>query len=176
MEHTEPPDSGHGRSSAGIRDLRTTPLNIPGSACQEKAGAEIRPLRRHAVLLVDDEPAILTLERDLLELQGYAVLTASDGMDGVEEFRKHREEIGLVILDLVMPRMDGGQAYIAMKQLDPDLHAFFCTAHTTDDLMKSLFQEERPHALRKPFDVSEFLNMVGDTLAPPPLSGTPRAS
>jgi CheY-like chemotaxis protein len=223
MDHAEPPDNGHERASAGVRELCSTLLNISGFAalirnhptdparilrycdaiekaalrattlldqlalqdggagtadpsCQEAGGSRIPPRRGSAVLLVDDEPAILAVERDLLELQGYAVLTASDGMEGVEVFREHREEISLVVLDLVMPRMDGGQAYLAMKQLDPDLQAFFCTAHASDDLMKSLLQEGSLRALRKPFDASEFLKMVADVLPPPPRSGTPRAS
>ena len=72
-----------------------------------------------------------------------------------------------MILDLILPRMDGGQTYLAMKQVDRDLKAMFCSGFTSDQLISSLLQEEHLRAVRKPFRIDEFLAAVRDSLDTP---------
>ncbi len=162
--------AGHASGLAGAL------ARISGSR-SPSTSPDVVPTRERgaAVLLVEDDEGVLSVERDLLSMQGYPVLTAGDGAEGVEVFRRHREEIGLVVLDLIMPRMDGGQAYLAMKQIDPDVRAFFCTAHTSSELMRSLLAEEELRTLRKPFDANEFLAMVGEMVGAPARGGPPPA-
>jgi PAS domain S-box-containing protein len=117
------------------------------------------------IMLVDDEEAMRELGKELLEEQGYRVLCATDGVEALELYRQSHAEISLVILDLVMPKMDGGQAYVEMKKINPALKAFFCTGYTSDSVISSLLKEENLQALQKPFRPPEFLRVLREVLA-----------
>ncbi|MGA9120012.1 MAG: response regulator [Bacteroidota bacterium] len=116
------------------------------------------------ILLVDDEPAMQDLGRELLEDEGYVVLLANNGMEAIELYRKKFEEIDLVILDLVMPSMDGGQVYVSLKAINPALKAFFCTGFVSDQLIASLLQEEKLQVVSKPFRPEQFLRTVQEVI------------
>jgi PAS domain S-box-containing protein len=116
------------------------------------------------VLLVDDEAPMVELGKELLEDEGFDVLTAKDGLEALEIYRRRWQEIGLVVLDLVMPGMDGGQAYLEMKKVNPDIKAFFCTGYSSDRVITSLLEEEHLEALQKPFRPREFTRMVREKM------------
>lgn len=119
------------------------------------------------ILLVDDELPMQELGKELLEEQGYQVLLAGDGQEAVDIFRSRAKEIDLVILDLVMPKLDGGQTYIEMKKINNGVRAFFCTGYTSNTVITSLLQEEKLQALQKPFRPTEFLGLVSEMLELP---------
>jgi two-component system cell cycle sensor histidine kinase/response regulator CckA len=131
--------------------------------------AEPRARKTELILLVDDERPMLDFGRDILADHGYRVLTASDGAEALEIYRLQSGEIALVVLDLIMPRVDGGQAYVAMKQINPSVRAMFCSGSTSDDVISSLLNEEHLRAIRKPFKIEEFLAAVRETLDAPPV-------
>lgn len=116
------------------------------------------------VLLVDDEEIMQELGRELLEDNGYSVLIAKDGIEAVELYRQRGREIALVILDFVMPRMDGGQTYKELKKINHHVKAFFCSGFTSDKSFTQLLEEEHLHAIKKPFHPTDFINMVQQTL------------
>lgn len=117
------------------------------------------------VLLVDDEEIMQELGRDLLEEHGYRVMVASDGLEALELYNQHNQEIDLVILDMLMPRLDGGQTYLEMKKVNSGIKAFFCTGYTPTEVIGPLLAEESLQALQKPFRPAEFVGMVRDMLA-----------
>jgi PAS domain S-box-containing protein len=125
----------------------------------------LKPRRSgETILLVDDELAMREFGRDILEEQGYSVLTASNGMEAVEIFKSKSGTIDLVILDLVMPQMDGGQTFLELKNIRSDVRAFFCTGFTSDQVITSLLREHGLKALRKPFDIKVFLATIRELL------------
>jgi DNA-binding NarL/FixJ family response regulator len=69
-----------------------------------------------------------------------------------------------VILDLVMPGMDGGQTYIELKKVNPYVKAFFCTGYMPDAVISALLEEEHLHAIQKPFNPDQFVQLVRDVL------------
>jgi PAS domain S-box-containing protein len=117
------------------------------------------------VLLVDDEVPMQELGRELLEDEGYQVLIANDGMQAVEIYRERWREIDLVVLDLVMPKLDGGQTFLELKKINPAVKTFFCTGYSSDQVITSLLAEEHLHALQKPFRPKEFAKLVREVLA-----------
>jgi len=119
------------------------------------------------ILLVDDELPMLEFGRDILSDHGYQVLTASDGVEALDIYRQRSKEISLVILDLIMPRLDGGQTYMEMKKINASLKAMFCSGYTSDEVISSLLEEEHLRAVRKPFKITEFLEAVRETLDTP---------
>jgi CheY-like chemotaxis protein len=102
---------------------------------------------------------------DILEGSGYKVVTAADGLEAVDIYRTKSKEISLVILDLVMPKMDGGQTFLEMKKINPKVKSIFCTGFASDAIITQLLAEENIPAVQKPFRQEEFLNTVQETLA-----------
>ena len=120
-------------------------------------------VNHETVLIVDDEESMQELGRELLEEKGYSVLIASSGREAIEIFRQQRS-IDLVVLDLVMPGMDGGQTYLELKRLQPNIKAFFCTGFMPDQVISALLEEEHLQAIQKPFQPEAFVQMVRDVL------------
>ncbi|HVN48491.1 MAG TPA: PAS domain-containing protein [Bacteroidota bacterium] len=116
------------------------------------------------ILLVDDEESMRQLGKELLEEFGYRVMTASDGVEALELYKQHAQEIALVILDLIMPRKDGGQTYIEMKEIKKDIKAVFCSGYTSDKVITQLLQQENLHAIQKPFHPNDFLKTIHEVL------------
>ena len=93
------------------------------------AGTPSRPpeVPPKAILLVDDDASLLEVMSECLELLGYPVLMARDGLEALGVFKEHRSEIALVILDAQMPRMGGVEAFRNLRALDPELKVILCT-------------------------------------------------
>jgi CheY-like chemotaxis protein len=121
-------------------------------------------MERQTILLVDDDEAMRTFGSDLLTKAGYTVICAANGEEAVELYRERWKGIALVILDLVMPGMNGGLAFLEMKAINANVRAFFCTGYAPDDVIASLFEEEQLHAIRKPFQPDVFLKVTHDLL------------
>ena len=116
------------------------------------------------VLFVDDDNATQDLAREILHEQGFRVLTATGGSQALQLYREHATEIQLVVLDLLMPGMDGGETFLELKKLNPDVKAFFCTGHVSSEVMRSLLEDENLKALQKPIRNDEFVSMVREVL------------
>jgi two-component system, cell cycle sensor histidine kinase and response regulator CckA len=131
---------------------------LPFSANGNARGGEL-------ILLVDDEDAMREIGRDILEEKGYRVLTAADGLEAVDIYRKRSKEISLVILDLVMPKMDGGQTFLELKRINNSIKTIFCTGFASDAIITQLLSEEHISAIQKPFRPADFLQTVEEVLS-----------
>jgi CheY-like chemotaxis protein len=99
--------------------------NVPVQETAEFHGNE-------TLLLVDDDPTVLTVTTKLLKMFGYTVLTATDGMEAVEVFEAHRDEIRILVTDLMMPRMNGREAIEQIRRQKPDLPVILVSGYTDD--------------------------------------------
>ena len=95
------------------------------------------------ILLADDEPELLQVGSAILAHAGLRVLTATDGQEAVECFRRNAGEISLVFLDAAMPRMDGCQAFELIREIDPDARVIMISGLSEFDL-KDRWQGGRP--------------------------------
>lgn len=84
------------------------------------------------ILLVDDEPAVRRVARRMLEDVGLEVVEAGDGLEALEAFRQHKEEIDAVVMDITMPRMDGYATLHEMRELDPTVRVLLVTGNVQD--------------------------------------------
>jgi CheY-like chemotaxis protein len=141
---------------------------VPGSPAQDAApGAEsARPARARGrtVLLVEDEPLLLESVRLLLEGEGYRVLTAADGIAAVEVFQQNRDAIDVLVTDVGLPRLGGWEAFLRMKELDPDLAAILVTGLLEPDKRAQYAAAGVQRALRKPYTAEEMLRCVSEVL------------
>ena len=148
---------GHG---AGI-ELKSRPgfgstfsLFFPVTAQRPAVKQRPQPLASRAftgkVLAVDDEPAVLETVTIMLERMGFHVLAARDGVEAVETFRANAD-IGLVLLDLTMPRMDGQQAFLAIRNLKAHLPVILSSGYDGQQTMHHLQGPGAPTFLQKPY-------------------------
>jgi len=105
------------------------------------------------VLLVDDEDVILEVGRDLLEAMGYRVLIAKDGKEAIEVYEKDRDEIDLVVLDMVMPNMGGGEAYDRMKEINPHIKVLLSSGYSIDSEATDILERGCDGFIQKPFNM-----------------------
>ncbi len=109
------------------------------------------------ILVVDDEELPRRLLARVLRRAGYSVVEASDGVEGLELFQQHADRIALVILDLIMPRMGGRQAYARMRELAPEVKAMLTTGYAGDapgGIPSGI------EVLHKPYESDEMLRRV----------------
>ena len=92
-------------------------------------------------------------------------MTARDGVEGLAVFAEHCDEIVCVILDLVMPRMDGVAAYSELRRLRPDLPVVLSTGYARRDLLSQLGEIALPNILMKPYGTDKLLSVVESTIA-----------
>ena len=118
------------------------------------------------VLVVDDEAPIRRVAKLLLEQHGHRVLTASDGAEGLIAFVQHREEIQLVVADLVMPNMDGLELSRSLRKLAPQLGIILATGEDGPALQTDLAALGIKTLLPKPYDARSLAAAVQDALAP----------
>ncbi len=121
---------------------------------------EIAELMQVTVLVVDDEAAVRHVVKGFLEHEGLQVLTANDGEQGVEVFRRHAHEIALVLLDLTMPKMDGEQAFHAMHAIAPDIPIILSSGHSETEVVSRLSLCDLAGFIRKPYTRDTFIGEV----------------
>ena len=119
------------------------------------------PGGKETILLVDDEEMIREIGREFLESLGYHVLTAIDGLEAVEIFEDRKNEIDLIILDMVMPRLSGHEVYRIIKQADPDMKILISSGHDPDDKKSGGFRPLAPEAfISKPYHIRELAREI----------------
>ncbi len=105
------------------------------------------------VLVVEDDPAVRLVTVRALTLFGFATLQAADGMEGLEVFRANRAQIGCVLVDLTMPRLDGPATVKEMQQIDPNTRVILMTGYAEDDARERFEGLQVAAYLEKPFDL-----------------------
>jgi CheY-like chemotaxis protein len=105
-----------GRGTKMIVYLPADASSLPAEG--PKIGTAAPAGRGELVLVIDDEPMILAMMRIMLEENGYRILTANDGEEGLQEFRLAAGKVGAVILDMMMPKMDGIATLKAIREFD----------------------------------------------------------
>jgi len=122
---------------------------------------------QYTVLVVDDEPAVLSMLGETLENFGYRVLTAPDGTKAVPLFTEHRQEIQLVLTDMFMPHMDGPATIRVLRGIDPKLKIIAASGLMDSDRIREATGLDDLPLLVKPFTTEKLLTMVSQALHPP---------
>jgi CheY-like chemotaxis protein len=115
------------------------------------------------ILLVDDEEIILEMGREVLEELGYRVATAISGDAAVEIFQSG-EEFDLVVLDMIMPGMDGPETFSRLQEINPDVRVLISTGHTIDSAAEGMLDAGCKGFILKPFSISAFSYKLREVL------------
>jgi len=116
------------------------------------------------ILLVDDEELIRMTGKLLLESMGYTVQLANNGLEAVELFEKNYSDITLVIIDIIMPVMNGREAFLKMKEIDPECRVIMASGFTNNENIEGLHQQGLKGFLNKPFSRYELSQVLTSAL------------
>ena len=113
------------------------------------------------VLVVEDEISVRDFVTDALHLYGYRVLNAADGLEGVEAYKAHQNDIDLVLLDLTMPKMSGEIACRKILDVNPDAKVIITSGHSEEELMKITRVKDY---ILKPYSITKLINTIRKAL------------
>ncbi|RPI72486.1 MAG: response regulator, partial [Desulfobacteraceae bacterium] len=116
------------------------------------------------VLVVDDEEIIRQTAKSILEECGYDVILATNGEEAVDIFKKHREEIKVVLLDMVMPKMSGKQAYIELAKIKKDVKVLLASGFKKDSRVESIMRLGIKGFIQKPYALIKLANHIHEVI------------
>ena len=116
------------------------------------------------ILLAEDDAQVRSMTKSVLEEFGYRVIEAEDGEQAVMSFRGHLEEVQLVMLDVIMPRKNGKEAYDEIRRIAPDIKVLFTSGYTADVISRKGISEEKLHFLPKPLAPDALLRKLREIL------------
>jgi two-component system cell cycle sensor histidine kinase/response regulator CckA len=131
-----------------------------------------------SILVVDDEDMIRTIAAQILKTAGYQVQTCADGQEAVELYAKDHSNIDLVIMDMVMPRLDGREAFAKMREINPRVKVLLSSGFSEDGDAQAILQDGARGFIQKPYRSAELLLRVQQALQVTPnqsLRGNPPA-
>jgi two-component system cell cycle sensor histidine kinase/response regulator CckA len=116
------------------------------------------------VLVVEDEDSVRDLVRQILEEHGHAVLTARHGRDAMMIAERYERPIDLLVTDVVMPEMGGGELVERLTAQRPNLKVLYISGYTNDEVLRRGVHEENASFLRKPFTADDLMRRVREVL------------
>lgn len=142
------------------------PMYRMGGAAEESAAVPDAPGRgTETIMVVEDEPSLRRLLDSILTEHGYRVILAQDGADAIEKFQGTPPgTIALVLMDLIMPRMNGKEACEQIRKVDPAMRVAFTSGYTREfiDIRDALAEDVE--LIMKPVQPTELLRKVRDIL------------
>ncbi len=127
------------------------------------------------VLLVDDEELVRRVGVTLLKHLGYHVTAASNGAEAVAYYREHGQDLALVVLDMVMPGMNGRECFRALRDINPNVKAILVTGYDQNHAAQELLDEGVQGFIQKPYALAEFSKVVAEAIQAPVKPGLARS-
>ena len=127
--------------------------------------------KERTILIIDDEEIVSYLARDMLQMMGHRTLNASNGREGLEIYRENWKEIDVVILDMIMPKMGGLEAFRELKKINPDVKVVVSSGYEEDERFQEIMREGAFSYLKKPFVIQKLADAVREALGEEILEG-----
>ncbi|MBT8368969.1 MAG: response regulator, partial [Deltaproteobacteria bacterium] len=116
------------------------------------------------ILLVDDEEIVLEAGVKMLELLGYRVLKAGSGIEAVEVYKDNKDAIDLVILDMIMPGVGGGETFDKIKKINPIVKVLLSSGYSLDGKAAEILKRGCKGFMQKPFNLQKLSGKVKEIL------------
>ena len=107
------------------------------------------------VLFVDDENMIINVGRDIIGRLGYKVLIAKSGKEAIKIYKKCRKKIDIVIMDMIMPEMGGGELYGKLKKINPDVKVLLSSGYDINGLASKILSRGCNGFIQKPYKIKD---------------------
>lgn len=117
------------------------------------------------ILLIDDENMVIEVTKELLEMLGYKVIMATSGSDALNIYREKAKEISLVVLDMIMPGMSGGETFDALKRINPAVKVILSSGYSLNSKVSDILERGCLAFLQKPFSTHELSGTIRKALA-----------
>lgn len=132
----------------------------------EAENMEMPPGNKELILVVDDEPLILDVTKTSLEMYNYQVITASDGIEAIALYAEHHEKISMVLMDMMMPAMDGPTTICMLQKINPQVNIIAVSGLASSDKLTAATNCGVKKLLFKPYTAKELLQTIGEVLDP----------
>lgn len=158
----EPPQPG----AAAIRSTVPTPTHVPPAADLAVSDIKIHnPMgARELVMIVDDEDFVTLLAQRVLTDEGYRVVTARDGLQAIEIYRKLRDQVALIILDFTMPVMDGSDTFAELLTINPQVPVVLSSGFAEQERLRTMLARGLRGFIPKPYTQQKLLTQIRSTL------------
>jgi PAS domain S-box-containing protein len=150
------------------------PLSEENSAAaliDETSRTASSPTGTETLLLAEDDKVVLNITRDILKEFGYTVIVAVDGEDAIKVYTGNRDKIDMIIMDVIMPKVNGWEAYQAIKDMSPEIKVLFLSGYTASIIHKQSGLEEGLNFISKPVSPNELLKKIREILDNKTLNG-----
>jgi len=117
------------------------------------------------ILLVDDEEMIVEVGGEMLESLGYTVLESPNGETAIDIYQARRDRIDLVILDMIMPGMSGGETFDRIKKINPDARILLASGYSINGQASAIMQRGCDGFIQKPFNLLELSLKISEILS-----------
>ena len=117
------------------------------------------------ILLIDDEAIVIEVSAQMLKKMGYDVLTAHNGRQAIEIYKRNSDKVAIVILDLVMPGMGGGEVYDRLKEIDSDVKVLLSSGYSIGDRAAEILSRGCDGFIQKPFNLSGLSNKLREIIS-----------
>lgn len=116
------------------------------------------------ILLVDDEPNVLSVSREILEALGYTVYSARDGYEAVALYRERTDAVYLIILDMIMPGLSGSQTFDRLREINPQAKILLSSGYSLDGQAQQIMDRGCRGFVQKPFNISHISRKIREVL------------
>ncbi len=131
----------------------------------QQADAQLSaPHGTETILVAEDDVTVRSLVKEILEQYGYTVIEAVDGEDAVRRFAEHKNTVKLLILDVIMPKKNGKEVYLAISRDHPGVKVLFASGYTADILSRKGVLEDSRDFIPKPISSMDLLKRVREKL------------
>ena len=117
------------------------------------------------ILLVDDEEMIINVAEEMIRVLGYDVITASDGKEALDIYQKQKGRIDMVILDLIMPGMGGGEIFDQLKLIDSEIKVLLSSGYSINGQASSIMKRGCSGFIQKPFGIQELSQKISEIIS-----------
>jgi CheY-like chemotaxis protein len=133
-------------------------LYLPASdkpVIEDQLDEQIISAGSETLLVIDDEAMIIDISVQMLEEMGYKVLPAHNGKEAIEIFKHNNDKVAMVILDLIMPGMGGGEVYERLKEIDPTVKVLLSSGYSIKEQAAEILNRGCDGFIQKPFKLNE---------------------
>ncbi len=117
------------------------------------------------ILIVDDEKIVRDVLTNMLNNIGYNTYAVNDGKEAIEYYKENQNNIDIIILDMIMPIINGYDCYIELKKINIDVKAILLTGHITDSKFMSITNEGINAIITKPFSISNLAQVLSEIIS-----------
>ena len=115
---------------------------------------------KETVFLIDDDDMIIDVSEQILNSSGYDVVSAKGGKEAIEVYKENHSRIDMVILDMILPDMGGGDTYDRLKEINPGVKVLLASGYDIDYQGRDIIERGCDGFIQKPFNMNELLEKI----------------